>query len=259
MQVGDSSAAAAEKSGQGHFAEIATAGHIAHNAGAAMLSSWKLDMRRLITAFGCVSMVFVQCSSRASAQKITVQEPSLETFSVGTTVSAPDRGRVSLGGVGRGAASRSISGPFRRGTSMGLSSQGSGLSVGVRVQDLAELDRATLDAAAKARKAGDDVRLPAGAEHAFNALQSRRAERDVASEARSAVVAEAPGRRETRDAPAYEGPSADKLLDRARLAENAGKRELALAYLRVARDRGSDTAKREIERLTARTSQTSGR
>jgi hypothetical protein len=207
-------------------------------------------MRRLITVLGCVSIVLVQCSSRASAQKFTVQEPSLETFGVGTTVSAPDRGRMSLGGVGRGAASRSISGPFRRGTSMGLSSQGSGLSVGVRVQDLAELDRATLDAAAKARKTRDDVRLPAGAEHAFNTLRSRQADRDVASEARNAIVAEAPARRETKDTKVDEGPSPDKLLDRARQAESAGKRELALTYLRVARDRGSDAAKREIDRLT---------
>jgi hypothetical protein len=134
---------------------------------------------------------------------------------------------------------------------MGLSSQGTGLSVGVRVQDLAELDKATLDAAAKARRARDDVRLPAGAEHAFNTLQSRQPERDVASEAQSAIVAEAPGRRDTKDVQVYEGPSPDKLLDRARQAETAGKRELALAYLRVARDRGSDEAKREIERLTA--------
>src|SRR5205814_3119590 len=137
--------------------------------------------------------------------------------------------------------------PFRRGASMGLSSQGSGLSVGVHVQDLAELGKATLDAAGKARKARDDVHLPAGAEHAFNTLRSRQTERDVASEAQSAVVAEAPARRETRDAPGYEGPSSDKLLDRARQAESAGKQELALAYLRVARDRGSDEAKREIE------------
>ncbi len=210
-------------------------------------------MRRLIIAFGCASILLAQFSSRASAQKLTVQEPSLETFGVGTTVSVPDRGRMSLGGVGRGAASRSMSGPFRRGTSMGLSSQGSGLSVGVRVQDLAELDKATLDAAAKARKARDDVRLPAGAEHAFNTLRSRQSERDVASEAQNAVVADTPARRETKDTKVDEGPSADKLLDRARQAESAGKRELALAYLRVARDRGSDAAKREIERLSPKT------
>jgi hypothetical protein len=210
-------------------------------------------MRRLIAALGCVSILLAQFSSRASAQKITVQEPSLETFGVGTTVSVPDRGRMSLGGVGRGAASRSISGPFRRGTSMGLSSQGSGLSVGVRVQDLAELDRATLDAAVRARKARDDVQLPAGAEHAFKTLQSRQPERDVSSEAPSAVVGEVLAKREAKDVRAYEGPSQDKLLDRARQAETAGKRELALAYLRVARDRGSEEAKREIDRMSLKT------
>jgi hypothetical protein len=136
---------------------------------------------------------------------------------------------------------------------MGLSSQGSGLSVGVRVQDLAEIDRATLDAAGKARKARDDVLLPAGAEHAFKTLHSRQPERDVASEAQGAIVAEAPARPVANDPKVFEGPSSEKLLDRARQAESAGKRELALAYLRVARDRGSDAAKREIERLDVKT------
>jgi hypothetical protein len=208
-------------------------------------------MRRHRIALGCVSILLAQCSSRAWAQKITVQEPSLETFSLGTTVSAPDRGRMSLGGVSRGAASRSISGPFRRGTSMGLSSQGSGLSVGAHVQDLAELDRATLDAAGKARQARDGARLPDGAEHAYRTLQSRQPERDVTSEAPGAIVGGAPARREKNNEQVYAGPAPNKLLDRARQAETAGKRELALAYLRVARDRGSEEAKLEIERLTA--------
>jgi hypothetical protein len=206
-------------------------------------------MRRHFIALGCLSIFLGAFSSRANAQqKITVQEPSLETFGVGTTVSVPDRGRMSLGGVGRAAASRSISGPFRRGTSMGLSSQGSGLSVGARVQDLAEMDRATLEAAGKARKARDDVRLPAGAEYAFETLRARQSVRDNTSEAPDSVVARTPS--VAKDPPADAGPSPDKLLDRARQAEAAGKRELALAYLRVARDRGSDEAKREIERIS---------
>ena len=45
------------------------------------------------------------------------------------------------------------------------------------------------------------------------------------------------------------GPSIEKLLDRAREAESAGKRELALAYLRTARDQGSIDATNEIDRL----------
>src|SRR5260221_14179162 len=87
----------------------------------------------------------------AAAQQIGVQQPSVESFGVGTTVSAPDRGRTSLGGVGRSAASRAMYGPIRTGTSMGLSSQGSGMSIGAGIHDLAEMDRAALDAAGKAR------------------------------------------------------------------------------------------------------------
>ena len=203
-------------------------------------------MRRLITTLGCLAILLEVLSSRAyPQQKITVQEPSLETFGVGTTVSVPDRGRMSLGGAGRSAMSRSMSGPFRRGTSMGLSSQGSGLSVGARVLDLAEMDKAALDAAAKVRRSRDEVRLPDGAEHAYETLRARRVEQDVTTEAQNSVVLTAPKR--------HAGPSSDKLLNRARQAEAAGKHELALAYLRVARDRGSEEARREIERLSLKT------
>ena len=211
-------------------------------------------MRRLITTLGRLAILLEVLSSRAyPQQKITVQEPSLETFGVGTTVSVPDRGRMSLGGAGRSAMSRSMSGPFRRGTSMGLSSQGSGLSVGARVLDLAEMDKAALDAAAKVRRSRDEVRLPDGAEHAYETLRARRVEQDVTTEAQNSVVLTAPKRHEP-DPPAVDaGPSSDKLLNRARQAEAAGKHELALAYLRVARDRGSEEARREIERLSLKT------
>jgi hypothetical protein len=51
-------------------------------------------------------------------------------------------------------------------------------------------------------------------------------------------------------APADAGPPAEKLLDRARQAESAGKRGLALAFLRTARDAGSAEAGKEIDRLS---------
>jgi hypothetical protein len=116
-------------------------------------------MRTVAIGFCWASCFFFHMPD-AYAQRAVVQEPSLESFGVGTTVSAPDRGRISLGGVGRSASSRSIYGPLRHGTSMGLSSQGTGLSVGVRVHDLAEMDRAALEAAGRARRARDDFRLP---------------------------------------------------------------------------------------------------
>src|SRR5207248_935799 len=93
-------------------------------------------MHRLTISLVCITVCLAN-SQGAVAQKITVQEPAFETFGVATTVSAPDRGSVSLGGVSRARASRSTYGfgPLRSGTNMGLSSQSTSLGVGVRIHD----------------------------------------------------------------------------------------------------------------------------
>ena len=105
-------------------------------------------MHRTLLLPMCV-LVFALSPAAAQAQRITVQEPSLETFGVGTTVSVPDRGRASVAGVGRGAMSRNTFGPFRSGTNMGLSNQATSSGVDVQIQDLAELDQRALNAAAR--------------------------------------------------------------------------------------------------------------
>jgi hypothetical protein len=53
--------------------------------------------------------------------------------------------------------------------------------------------------------------------------------------------------------PVDAGPSPEKLLARAKEAESAGKRGLALAFLRTARDAGSVDAEKEIDRLSKNT------
>jgi len=206
-------------------------------------------MLRLPMTFAGIA-VWLTLAPWAFAQHIAIQEPSLETFGVGTTVSAPDRGRVSLGGVSRGRSSRSTYGPFRSGTNMGLSSQATSVGVGVRVHDLAELDRQALNAADKVRRARDDVALSPAAERAYETLRARSAARDVARGGESAIVGaerQAPG---SPNARITSGPPPEKLLDRARQAEAAGKRGLALAFLRTARDAGSVEAEKEIDRLS---------
>ena len=45
-------------------------------------------------------------------------------------------------------------------------------------------------------------------------------------------------------------PSASQFVEKARRAEENGKRSLALAYFRTARDLGSEEAREEIERLS---------
>jgi hypothetical protein len=203
-------------------------------------------MRHVAVILGCFSFLLVDvCAARA--QHITVQEPSLETFGVGTTVSVPDRGRMSLGGVRRSASARAMYGPVRTGHSMGFNDQGTGLNIQARVHDLAELDQAALDAADRSRQARDDVPLSPAAEHAYQTLQARWNLRTGTNAAQGATEAKTTPAPTTGNLPA--GPSAGKLLERARQAEAAGKRQLALAYLKVARDQGSAPAQREIERL----------
>jgi len=205
-------------------------------------------MRHIAIPFGCFSCLLVAVFP-ARAQHITVQEPSLETFGVATTVSVPDRGRISAGGVRRSAAARAMYGPVRTGHSMGFNDQGTGLNIQARVHDLAELDQAALEAADRARKARAEVRLSPSAEHALETLQSGWNLRDRKNAAQGTVELKVAQR--AKDIAPADGPSADKLLERARQAESAGKRQLALTYLRAARDQGSAPARKEIDRLTS--------
>jgi hypothetical protein len=206
-------------------------------------------MRRIAIALGCLSTLLAAVPS-VDAQQFVVQEPSLETFGVATTVSVPDRGRTSAGGVRRSASARAMYGPVRTGHSLGLSDQGTGLSIQARVHDLAELDRAALEAADSARKARDDARLSSEAEHAYQTLRARRTVRDGTTAVPGAVGAKATVAREPDGGSRAESPRPEKLLDRARQAEAAGKRQLALTYLRAARDQGSASAHAEFERLS---------
>lgn len=205
-------------------------------------------MRRIAIVLGFVLSLFVQVPA-AFAQIATVQEPSFATFGVDTTVSVPDRGRTSLGGVGRSAASRSTYGPLRTGTSMGLSTQGTGLAVHARVHDLFEMDRAALESAENSRKFRDEVRLAESAQHAYETLRARRPARDFSNTPPGAVATKVPPEPDGKQGALADGPSTEKLLDYARQAETAGKRELALTYLRVARDQGSTDAANSIARL----------
>ncbi len=206
-------------------------------------------MRHIAVVLGCISGALAAVPS-ARAQQFAVQEPSLETFGVGTTVSVPDRGRSAVGGVRRTASGRAMYGPVRTGHSLGFSDQGTGLSIQARVHDLAEMDRAALEAADGARKVRDGVRLSTEAEHAYETLRARRAVRDGTTVVPGAVETKTPVTGDARRGSSEEGPGAEKLLDRARQAVAAGKPQLALAYLRVARAQGSASAQNEIERLS---------
>ena len=89
------------------------------------------------------------------------------------------------------------------------------------------------------------------AERAYEILPTRSTERNVVNGAQSAIVTARSRAPASPYAPAAAGLSSEKLLDRARQAESAGQRGLALAYLRTARDSGSVEAGKKIDRLAA--------
>jgi hypothetical protein len=99
----------------------------------------------------------------------TVQLPTFNTFSVMTTVSVPDRGGASLGGIGRAYSGRNENGipivgklpflgPITGGRGIGSSVSSSGVSVHATIIDHDELDKAVLAEAASRRGSAEPPR-----------------------------------------------------------------------------------------------------
>lgn len=125
-------------------------------------------IRQLILLF------VIGVSQTAFAQQITVQQPVIQNFSVRTSVSVPDRGAASLGGVSSAASSRSASGPFRSGSSVGLSRESSSASAHVFIHDLRAMDEAILAGAKSHATSKIDPRI-------VRRLDARRQQSDRAS------------------------------------------------------------------------------
>lgn len=95
----------------------------------------------------------------ALAQQIAVQQPVVETFSVGTTVSVPDRGSMFLGGVNSAVSGRSSYGPLRTNSALGWSRSASSATAHVFIHDLAAMDEAVLAAAGRSGESRLDSRI----------------------------------------------------------------------------------------------------
>jgi hypothetical protein len=119
-------------------------------------------MRHLLSAtivFALTELVYAQAPQPpqqplANLPATTVQLPTFSVFNVTTTVSVPDRGGISLGGVDRGVDATISRGPIRNRSSTG-SRTASSMSVHATIIDNSELDRAVL--AAAAAKRGESV------------------------------------------------------------------------------------------------------
>lgn len=99
---------------------------------------------RRIPRFAPVCALLI-CSRSAAAQQ-TLQQPVVETFSVDTVVSVPDRGGALWGGIGTASETRRDFGPLPWGTATGRSVSSSRVDVGVSIHDFEALDAALLAA-----------------------------------------------------------------------------------------------------------------
>lgn len=86
------------------------------------------------------------------AQELRIQQPIVQQFSTGTTVSVPDRGRALLGGVSSGATRSRRVGPLRRGSSYGREFRSSTSTVGVYIHDFESMDQFLLNSAPSAAR-----------------------------------------------------------------------------------------------------------
>lgn len=115
-----------------------------------------------IIAVAIIAFAFATQPNEAQAQ-LVVQQPTFGTFSVGTTVSVPDRGGALLGGVNRGAigsVERGVPGlsnlPYAnrlfKNRAIGSRYSPSTVSVHARIIDFEEMDRALLAEADRRRQ-----------------------------------------------------------------------------------------------------------
>lgn len=209
-----------------------------------------LALVRVLSVAVSAALVF---PSGAAGQRVSVQQPVVESLSAGASVSVPDRGRTVIGGVGRGATSRSTYGPLRMNSNFGSSFSGGSTSAHAWIHDFDELDRQALQSGDGPGPRLSVKRFDERAEHAYKTLiqRNRRADRNDSMPNRIAA------RRLLDQRGAPTGPnqsaatlSADELYRRGMKAQAAGQRGVALSFLRLARDRGSPAAQGELDKIT---------
>ncbi|MGH7137617.1 MAG: hypothetical protein ACREHD_17865 [Pirellulales bacterium] len=202
-------------------------------------------MARFLATIGFGLLVSLSIPARAQ-QPAVVQLPSVSMFGVNTSVSAPDRGSISLGGVGRSSTGSTAYGPGLPGNrSFGSSLSTTNASAHATVHDLDALDRANLHRAQHngSEKAGgtptpqrDDARRLAAARQS----SAGRVPGSVA-EARRLRTAD----RQREDAEAVAN------LKRARDARAAGKSSVAAMFYKLAARQATGDLKKLIDKEAA--------
>lgn len=207
---------------------------------------------RFSIAFTCAALM-----TRAASAQVTVQQPVVDRFSVGTTVSVPDRGRAYLGGVKSAGDSRAQYGfgPLR-GSNVGQFRSASSSSVSVYIHDFDEMDRQLLsqgrsggaplpavngyrDLMARNQRRGTSVGAPGGATASLREL-GRAPPLTYAGEA----VDDVP------EAPSLPPGQAERSFQLAQQAEHRGAVAVAKLHYRMASRHGHPDADERLAALT---------
>jgi hypothetical protein len=204
---------------------------------------------RLATIVGVLASIAGAARAQAPA---VVQLPSFSSFGVNTSVSVPDRGSASLGGVGRSSMGSTAFGPSlgRGNRSFGSNLSGSSSSVHATIHDSEALDRDTL-----ARAKGSQPGRTSTADSDIARRRLAAAGQSSAGRVPSGSVADA--QRQRAAEVASEAAEAVANLKRAREAATAGKNSAAAMYYRLAAKQASGELKSQIDRESAALAKTS--
>ncbi len=216
-----------------------------------------MQKRTISPALLFVAFVLSLPWQKTEAQ-LSVQQPTVESFGVSTTVVVPDKGEIHLGSVGVARDARNFYGPrtalFPRTSSLSQERFHSGLSVRATIQDLSEMDRALLNK--------PDAAAPLPFEKAANTGPLSRYQYGLAEAPRPGALA--PKHRYTTDKNRFAssppllktGKTSDRIaqkyLQQGREAEKQGNKTLAKIYYRLAIRNGSREARDLLNRLTSR-------
>jgi hypothetical protein len=192
-----------------------------------------------------ISFSFLVCLATlvGAQQPAVVQLPSISMFGVNTSVSAPDRGSVSLGGLGRSSSGSTAYGSGLSGNrSFGSSLSTTNTSAHARVHDFDALDRDTLDRAQRNRSNTTKM-SSAGTGHLAASRQSTAGRVPPGSVAEARLLRAADRQREDAEAVAN--------LKRAHDARAAGKTSVAAMFYKLAARQATGDLKKQVDKEAA--------
>ncbi|QDT92040.1 hypothetical protein [Gimesia algae] len=185
----------------------------------------------------CLMAVYVET---AEAQAVRIQQPIVQQFSAGTTLTIPDRGSAMLGGIQSGAIHTRQNGPFRSGSTYGHSFQSSTSSVGVYIHDFEAMDQMLLNSAPRVLR--DSRNFPTAHQHWRNQLMNQTVATQPADSTPAGTISNAREIRLSKAARFYE------------LGQQAEKKHstptIAILHYRNAEKYGSSKAAARLQELT---------